>query len=63
MGCYRHKFNNVAFDQETILEPIVHKILENTKEDHHAVVFYGAKKSGKKELISRLLVNLKDHIL
>lgn len=62
MGCYKHKFDQIAYDQEAVLEPILTRILDSQEDSHHTIVLYGVKRSNKKYIMSKILVRLKDFL-
>lgn len=43
MGCYKHKFDKIAFEQEGLLEPIVSRIKEYEEETQHSIFLFGVK--------------------
>ena len=43
MGGYKHKFDRIAFDHDTLIDPIVERIIGYEEETEHSVVFFGVK--------------------
>lgn len=43
MGSSKHKFDNMAFDHDSIIEPIASRIKEYEEPTQHTVLFFGVK--------------------
>lgn len=43
MGCYKHRFDKIAFDHDSLLEPIITRIKEYEEQTQHSIFMFGVK--------------------